>query len=287
MIMTDQYNMDQYNKETSQIHAPADLIRRTKEAVHEEEQRLERERLQKSAVMQQKSSYGKVYRWVLPVAAAVFCVIMLNVSGMIVGRNTGGGLAGSTMGLVSESATSNTPASDNGRGAQFGAADWSEDAVAAADEPIDMNGDYGMASTAEETSEEAVTTEGYDGGQTADAAVSQEREAFTDSAPENDIYEQSGSKNAGSSYIKSIYGSDLWIEEVEESPAFCDNPDTECVTIQDLKLYVGKDYDGAWIAYTEVDSVKYIINSELIEEEISREDFAWEAYELLMKTTGK
>lgn len=284
MIMTDQYNMDQYNKETSQIHAPADLIRRTKEAVHEEELRLERERLQKSAVMQPKSSYGKVYRWLLPVAAAVFCVIMLNISGMIVGRNTRGGLTGSSMDMVSESAASGAPASDNGMGVQSGAADWSEDAVVAADEPI--NNDPGMAPAAEEESGETVTTEGYDGGRTADAAISEEREAFTDSVPENDIYEQSGSKNAGSSYIKSIYGSDLWIEEVEERPAFCDNPDTERVTIQNLKLYVGNDYDGAWIAYTEVDSVKYIINSELTGEEINREDFAWAAYELLMKATG-
>lgn len=286
MIMTDQYNMDQYNKETSQIHAPADLIRRTKEAVHEEEQRLERERLQKSTAIQPKPSYGKVYRWVLPVAAAVFCVIMLNVSGMIVGRNTRSGSTGSSMNIVSESATSSAPAGDSGMGIQFEAADWSEDAAVVSDEPINKSSDGSMASAAGEAAEEAVTTEGYDGGQTADAGTSGERGAFTDSAPEDNIYEQSGSKNAGSSYIKSIYGSDLWIEEVEDSPAFCDNPDTGCVTIHDLKLYVGKDYDGAWIAYTEIDSVKYIINSELVEEEISREDYAWAAYELLMKATS-
>ena len=31
---------DQYRKETSQIHAPADLIQKTKQAMEQEEQRL-------------------------------------------------------------------------------------------------------------------------------------------------------------------------------------------------------------------------------------------------------
>ena len=38
--------IDQYKNETSQIHAPADLILKTKQAVREEEMRLEREKAQ-------------------------------------------------------------------------------------------------------------------------------------------------------------------------------------------------------------------------------------------------
>ncbi len=41
--MTDQY-LDQYKKETAQIHAPMDLIERTKAAVREEEERILSER---------------------------------------------------------------------------------------------------------------------------------------------------------------------------------------------------------------------------------------------------
>lgn len=264
--------MKEYNRETSQIHAPADLIRRTKEAVREEEQRLERERSLQSIVAQPKHSYGKVYKWALPVAAAAVCLILLNVSGIMFGRS---------MSKVQYESVSPTnmdsgaaPASDSDMGVQAETTDWAESA-AVADEPIDeMNSDFDMAEA--ETVTEAVPAEGYDKAQFADAPPAEDA-ASSSAAYENGMED---------SYIKSIYGSDLWIEEVEEAPAFYDDSDTECVTIQGVELYVGKDYDGAWIAYAETDAGQYIISTELTEDEISRDEFAGEAYEMLVGKIG-
>lgn len=82
--MMEQGRMEQYNRETSQIHAPEELIRKTKEAVREEEQRIARAELpQKTAG--KRSCRGGVYRWALPAAAAVL-VILIGTSGLFFGR---------------------------------------------------------------------------------------------------------------------------------------------------------------------------------------------------------
>lgn len=278
--------MKEYNKETSQIHAPADLIRRTKEAVREEEQRLERERSLQSIAAQPKHFYGKVYKWALPVAAAAVCLILLNVSGIMFGRS---------MSKVQYESASPTnmdsgaaPTNDSDMGVQAETTDWAESA-AVADEPIDeVNSDFDMAEA--ETVTEAVPEEEYNKVQSADAGAAEgyDKAQSADAAPAEDAASSSAAYENGMeySYIKSIYGSDLWIEEVESTPAFCDNADTECVTIQGVELYVGKDYDGAWIAYAETDAGQYIISTELTEDEISRDEFAGEACEMLVGKTG-
>ena len=96
-MMTDQekkQNKNVYREETSQIHAPADLILKTKQAVAEEEERLRKE-IQitpadlsgagmdgaesdgKKTESKWKKYYRRVPRWVLPMtAAAVFLLVM-------------------------------------------------------------------------------------------------------------------------------------------------------------------------------------------------------------------
>ena len=83
--------IDQYKEETSQIHAPADLILKTKQAVREEEKRIEWEKAQqeqnvhrRTMVRRTKSGYSKTNRWVFPVAAAVLLVILMNVSVLMI-----------------------------------------------------------------------------------------------------------------------------------------------------------------------------------------------------------
>lgn len=270
--MMDQYNMDQYNKETSQIHAPADLIRRTKEAVRAEEQRIARERQQPNAVAQPKHSYGKVYKWALPVAAAAVCVILLNVSGLMFGRSKGGSWSGSSMDIASETA----PSSDNGMEMQFGPAAIAGDMADATQGPIDKGSNVDTAVTMEEAMEEAAAadeayeSEDYDGGQSAGAMASVES-----------VYDDAEYEEAENSYIESIYGSALWLEEVEEVPSFYTDTDTESIIIHGAALYVAQDSDDTWIAYVEIDGQKYAVCGELTEEDISREEFAEEAYKLL------
>lgn len=251
--MTDHYNMNQYNKETSQIHAPTDLIRRTKEAVRKEEQRIASERLQQNTAAQPRHFYGKVYKWALPVAAAALCVILLNISGMMIGRNMGGSLSGSSMDMASGTA----PSGGNDMGMQSEAGDNSESVVITADESVNEDIEYETV---------AMDTGG---------------EEYVDE--KNSIREESELEKGKNSYIDSIYGTNIWMEETEEIPAFYDNPDTECVTIQGVELYVGKDFDEAWIAYAETDVGKFIISTEMTEEEITQEEFVQAAYEVLIE----
>lgn len=265
--------MDQYHKETSQIHAPADLIRRTKEAVRAEEQRIAREKQQQNAVVQPKHSYGKVYKWALPVAAAAVCVILLNVSGLLFGRSKGGSWSGSSMDMAMETAPSN----DSSMGIQAGAADTAGEIAEAAQEPVNKgSSNVNTAVTMEDAvaaADEEYENEDYDGGQSAGAAVSSEAE--------NDMYDTAESVEAENSYIKSIYGSDLWLEEVDKVPSFYTDTDTECIIIHGVELYVAQELDDTWIAYVEIDEQKYVVCGELTEEDISREEFADEAYKLL------
>ena len=99
-MMTDQekkQNKNVYREETSQIHAPVDLILKTKQAVAEEEERLRKE-IQiapadlsgagmdgaESAGKKTESGwrkyYGRVPRWFLPVTAAAVFVLVMRVS---------------------------------------------------------------------------------------------------------------------------------------------------------------------------------------------------------------
>ena len=271
-MMMNQYNMDQYNKETSQIHAPADLIRRTKEAVREEEQRIARERLQQNTVLQPKRSYGKVYKWALPVSAAAVCVLLLNVAVM--------GLGNIGKSQLNTAPSGGAPASDSGMEMQFETADTAGETADAAYEPIgkgSSNTDAAPAMEEAAVAEEAYESEDYDGGLSADSAVS---------AAESNMYDAAESKEAENSYIKSIYGSSLWLEEAEEVPSayFYANTDTESIIIDGVVLYVAQDLDDTWIAYVEIDGQKYVIRGELTEEDISREEFVEEAYKLLEDT---
>ena len=265
--------MNQYKQETSQIHAPADLIRKTKEAMREEEQRLNREEMQRNNIVQPKPSYNKVYKWALPVAAAAaFCLMLFSVSIMRFGSGSGSSKSNSSMDMASGAAETNDI------GLQFGAADIVEEMEAAAEEPIDKGGSkYDMAAGAavELATDNGYADEGYDGAQYADTTSTTERNAEQNVASEN-------------SYIDSLYGnSDLWIEEVQEIPSFYDAPDTECVVVQDTELYVGRDSDGAWLAYVQMDSRMYVINTVLTDEVISREKFVDMAYNRLMETVEK
>lgn len=269
--------MDQYKNETSQIHAPADLIRRTKEAVREEEQRILRETQPLKPVVQPKRSYAKVYRWALPVvAAAAVCLVVFNLSVMRFGRSMNESATSTPMDTASGAAESND------MDFQLGAMDASEDA-AAADEPINkgeggiLDMTQGAAAEAAEAEEEYVgdnsDTDGY-----ANAVTSAEDNGYDDSTFGETEKEQE------SSYIDSIYGSRLWIEKVDEAPSFYEGRGTEHLTVHGVNIYVAQDTDGTWIAYARKSGQRYLISGELTENDIDREAFAEEAYELLMET---
>lgn len=135
--------MDQYKQETLQIHAPTDLIRRTKEAVREEERRIQREQVQnqtpqrqtvqnqttqsrtmqnqttqsqisqgqilqnQSAVKSTRNFSRKAYRWALPIAAAAVCLLILDMAVMRLGKNLDKSYSGASMEMVAEDSEEN------------------------------------------------------------------------------------------------------------------------------------------------------------------------------------
>ena len=269
--------MNQYNKETAQIHAPADLIRRTKEAVREEEQRIMREQLQQNTVMQPKHSYAKVYRWALPVAAAIFCVIIINVGLLRPEKGMSGAATGASMDTASGGAELNDME------LQFAATAMYEESAEAAEEPADKGGAYDMSAGAATDAGTSVTTD-TSASVATDASAAAEDDGH-DAAAGNDANGITMSEEVGkeqeNGYIDSIYGNDLWIEKVNKAPSFYHDSDTRYIDLQGFRIYVAPDVDNTWIGYARKNGQRYLISGAYTEEDMSWEEFAEKAYELL------
>ena len=246
---------DQYRKETSQIHAPADLIQKTKQAMEQEEQRLkaveerkvgsdgtaitESEAITKKA---KKNSFTQqIYKWTLPLTAAAAILILISVS------------------LVMKSVKSDSSASDmmaeseyaKDMGMQLSEADIAEAAEDAA-YPEEME------NAESEAAEESETSAGY-----------QDMEAKKDTAETADVM------NRGEAYEQE-QESELEITGVEEEPDFYDSPETESYLYRNLLFWLIQDNEG-WTAYVSVQGDKYVISGAIAD----REKFVERAYELL------
>lgn len=244
---------DQYRKETSQIHAPADLIQKTKQAMEQEEQRLkaveerkvgsygtaitESEAITKKA--KKNSFIQQIYKWTLPLTAAAAILILISVS------------------LVMKSVKSDSSASDmmaeseyaKDMGMQLSEADIAEVAEDAA-YPEEME------NAESEAAEESETSAGY-----------QDMEAKKDTAETADVM------NGGEAYEQE---SELEITGVEEEPDFYDSPETESYLYRNLLFWLIQDNEG-WTAYVSVQGDKYVISGAIAD----REKFVERAYELL------
>lgn len=247
---------DQYRKETSQIHAPADLIQKTKQAMEQEEQRLkaveerkvgsygtaitESEAITKKA--KKNSFIQQIYKWTLPLTAAAAILILISVS------------------LVMKSVKSDSSASDmmaeseyaKDMGMQLSEADIEEDYAMAEDAAYPEE----MENAESEAAEESETSAGY-----------QDMEAKKDTAETADVM------NGGEAYEQE---SELEITGVEEEPDFYDSPETESYLYRNLLFWLIQDNEG-WTAYVSVQGDKYVISGVIAD----REKFVERAYELL------
>lgn len=274
--------MNQYNEETAQIHAPADLIRRTKEAVREEEQRIMREQLQQNTVLQAKRSYVKMYRWALPVAAAIFCVIILNV-GLLRPEK---GMSGATTDSSMDTASGGVELND--MELQFGTTAIYEEAAEAAEEPMDKSDAYGMSGGAATDAGASVTTD-TSASVTSDTASDAGDDGYEDAAGKDTngiTMSEEAEEEQENGYIDSIYNNDLWIEKVNKAPSFYHDSDTQYIDIHGFRIYIALDTDDTWIGYTRKNGQRYLISGEYTEEDMSREEFAQKAYELLAETVN-
>lgn len=177
----EQGRIDQYKKETSQIHAPEDLIRRTKETVCGEEERIAREKAPQKTAAKKKRYGGRAYRWALPAAAAVL-VIVAGTSGIFFGRGADKFMSESALDMAANDTSADDTSAESNMELQLGV---SSGADADGAEPIGRGGSNGMTEDAEiydaadtempEAAVEAATAEMSDAiaEDTADAGISE------------------------------------------------------------------------------------------------------------------
>ncbi|MDE6389519.1 MAG: hypothetical protein K2L82_17215 [Lachnospiraceae bacterium] len=240
--------MDQYKKETSQIHAPADLIQRTKQAVREEERRIEQVQVQQRAdANPMKQGYGKVYKWALPVAAAVLIAVLMNASTMMIGRKFSASQSDSSMNMAADMAGSG--AESGGAAYDFAAAEAEEEGAAVDDTGGSIDKVFAENGLSEAPAASAAE---YD-------SVENESDLSEDSIEE------------------------LTIKEVREKPEFIAEADTERIIAHGLRFYVTGKGSDMWKAYVYFNKQGYVITGD-IDGAADGEAFAEKAYELLVET---
>ena len=299
--------MDQYKQETSQIHAPADLIRRTKEAVRVEELRLRQEQAQSATTagsgsisagiqdsrrraqdrgreqQQADRSFrihsGRIYRWALPVAAAAMVLLLINIASIMVGNRFGKSSSNAPM----ETAMDDSAAYDTAEAAAEEPEEFEPaDTVTAGQE----NGAGAMPDQSMELSESKQTdADLYDNG----ADMSANSYAFAEEAAEaceDDSIQEGTIEEAANGGAEAAAGdmglTDLSVIKVTEIPAFVDNEDTKCVMVHGIRVYVAKEANDQWSAYARVNQVNYLITGG--EDVTDADDYAVKAYERITET---
>jgi hypothetical protein len=274
----DQYK-EQYRKETEQIHAPAELIARTKAAMREEEARIRREFALQGAGTESRGisavagpamvlaggrNYGKgfnVRKWAYPLTAAAALFILVSVSLMMRGLKSG------DMAMdMGASETSGGADLDGGMMAAGAAMDFegtAEMAAAPAAEMEDMSESASaVENAASETAEfsESVQETAVEKAELEEARKNEGQRKFSDTEKnmaEDTVPAESGAQSGGVAETESIT-----IERVVKKPDFCGRPDTGKHVFEGQTFQVAEEGSG-WMAYAETgDGGKYVIRGE-------------------------
>lgn len=288
--MMDQYK-EQYKKETEQIHAPAELIARTKAAMREEEARIRRELALQGAGRESRGlaavagpamvpaggrNYGKgfnVRKWAYPLTAAAALFILVSVSVMMRGLKSG------DMAMdMGASETSGGADSDGGMMAAGAAMDFEGTAEtaedASADEMILAEAEMAAPTAEVEESAAAVENAAFDTAgfsESAEEAVVEKAESeeaqknegqrkFSDTEKnmaEDTVPAESGAQSGGAAATENIT-----IEKVVKKPDFYGRPNTREHVFEGQTFQVAEEGSG-WVAYAETgDGGKYVIRGE-------------------------
>lgn len=285
---------DQYKKETSQIHAPADLVQKTKLAMQQEEQRLresaskadrpdmtvgmQREDAAGGAKRNFKSPHG-IYKWTLPLSAAAAVLILVSVSTVM----PSGKADYSASDMAADSGY------ENEMDIQLSEAAIVEDAIEENEMLIDESPAKPDRNDAKEDYADYAMEESADAAAAEDMEPMDAAESIADMESEESMkdIEESTSTNgtadradAGEEEAKAK--AEIEITEVDEEPAFYDDPDTESYLYENLLFWADQDENGDWFAYVSVRGDKYVIVSTIK----NQEEFLEKAYELVTETRG-
>ena len=295
--MMDQYR-EQYKKETEEIHAPADLIARTKAAVREEEARIQREFAAQEAelagqsakpvaqngrfpaqevpVIPQKNSRGATARrWAYPLSAAAAIIVLASVSLMMRGleKSSSDSAPSFESAAVADSGAAESAAAGAAEEGAFDEAFPEESAAATESAAVDR--EAGAAATDEFAAEEAAGAvaeaddEASDMGMAfADAAGEAEtaeqtkRAADGLSAGEGEIENAMSQKQEAKGTLADTAAAEITVEKVWKKPAFVNRKDVETRNYEDMVFQIVEEEDG-WAAYVESETGGgYVIRGE-------------------------
>ena len=277
--MMDQYK-EQYNRETEQIHAPAELIARTKAAMREEERRIlqmsasqmaeaETRGIREDSGMPSASDSDRKYvkrsgmqKWAYPLTAAAVLFILMSVSMMMKGinsRDMSMSEAPQTEAAMEASKASGGEDLDGGM-AEDGAVMEPERAAettesAYTDEVMSAEADMAVppASEAETKSMSGAAAETEDRKQHRKHGDKEESAAAE--AAEAPAEEVTQGRTAADT-------TNITIEKVAERPDFCRRSDVAAHIFEGEIFHVAEEESG-WAAYVEVENrEKYVIRGE-------------------------
>ena len=287
---------EQYREETAQVHAPIDLIERTKAAVRVEEERIKRERTVQPGMRQPEMSgsrvtyadyakYGKtssLRKWTYPLTAAAALLILVSVSLTMRGLKSG------DMAPAADTSYSGAVYEES---AEFdaGFAEETADAAmpmesaaeAAEEEGTDMEAAAGAVET-ESAAAEAPAEDRVASVNETQKAMSEAED--TSGAKESNAAREEAKQNQETAMEDSLAdmaaGKDSVImEKVEKKPAFCDLPDTKTYVYEEETFMVRKEKAG-WVAYVETENgAGYLFRGEM--EDV--EEFLEAAYKKYLK----
>lgn len=283
----DQYK-EQYKKETEQIHAPAELIARTKAAMREEEARIRREFALQGAGTESRGmsaaassvmvpvndrSHAKgfnIRKWAYPLTAAAALLILVSVSLMMRGLKSGD--MAMDMGASETSGGADLDGGMMAAGAAMdfeGAAETAEDAPA--DEMILAEAEMAAAPAAEmeDMSESASAVENAASDTAGFSESVQEtavEKAESEEARKNEGQRKFSNteKNMAEDAVPAESGDmaeteSITIEKVVKKPDFCGCSDTGKHVFEGQTFQVAEEGSG-WVAYAETgDGGKYVI----------------------------
>lgn len=275
--------MEQYKNEISQIHAPADLIRRTKLAVRNEERRIHKEAAQGGPVVYRSERRGhKLHKWALTVSAAAVFALLFCVSYDMLGNRVGKTKMSGSSGTMSGEAD----------------AGMIEDAAQSSGVDTGMEED-GMQPLGAEAGgiEDGIQFSGVDAGaETEDLAKPDMPDQMSDSAEGTmEMAEDTAGAMVQGNELSAVKepvekknsamdrAASLSITEVDELPSFYHNPDTERIVHNGKAFYVSGGQNNEWSAYVRVNGKRYVIvceNGEVTDQE----NFVRKAFELLVET---
>ncbi|MBD5523407.1 MAG: hypothetical protein HDR04_03125 [Lachnospiraceae bacterium] len=296
--------MNQYKQETLQIHAPADLIRRTKQAVQEEELRLQREKTQaafaawspdklmpesdginadlpKDRMQTDRHSVissGKIYRWALPVAAAAMVLLLINVTSGMVGKRFNKSSSGAAPASDDTTAydMAEAPAEEMFDDADMAVTEQKYSEGVMADQSADRYGNSN-AGAAYDSGADMAAEDNYEPEEAAKAAE------YEDESIQKEINDGAGMNNMDG-VSEDVYAADLTVTEVAEAPAFVDDEDTECIMVHGIRVYVIRESSGQWSAYARVNQVNYVVTGG--ENITDAEGYAVKAYEWMTENVA-